>query len=103
MPPRTSAGFWPSRVATATGGNGRLGGSSRTRSTLRRWPVSWPATRFRGTRPASTARRRNCAWSGYQPGSQIVDRTRVQLDEEYCVFTQVKDIEGAIIGYYWEW
>jgi hypothetical protein len=43
------------------------------------------------------------SWSGYQPGSQIVDRTRVQLDEEYCVFTQVKDIEGAIIGYYWEW
>jgi len=42
-------------------------------------------------------------WSGYQPGSHIVDRTRVQLDSEYSVFNSVKDIEGAIIGYYWDW
>jgi hypothetical protein len=43
------------------------------------------------------------SWSGYQPGSRIVDRTRVQLDGEHCAFNQVKDIEGAVVGYYWEW
>jgi hypothetical protein len=42
-------------------------------------------------------------WSGYQPGSQIVDRIRVQLDEEHHVFREVKDIEDAIVGYHWQW
>jgi hypothetical protein len=42
-------------------------------------------------------------WSGYQPGSQVVDRSRVQLDEECCAFTQVRDIEAATVGYHWEW
>jgi hypothetical protein len=43
------------------------------------------------------------SWSGYQPGSRIVDRSRVQLDGECCAFNQVKDIEGAVVGYHWEW
>ena len=42
-------------------------------------------------------------WSGYQPGSQIVDRARVQMDADCRVFTHLRDIEGAVVGYYWEW
>jgi len=42
-------------------------------------------------------------WSDYRQGSHIVDRTPVQLDRECSVSNHLKDIEGAVVGFCWEW
>jgi hypothetical protein len=42
-------------------------------------------------------------WSDYRQGSRIIDRTPVQMDQECCVFNHLKDIEGAVVGFCWEW
>jgi hypothetical protein len=42
-------------------------------------------------------------WSDYRSGGRIVDRTRVQLDGDNTVFNRMKDVEGTVVGFCWEW
>ncbi len=42
-------------------------------------------------------------WSDYREDSRIVERTRIELDSDYSVFNYLKDVEGAVVGFCWEW